>query len=268
MPTAKNDGVEIYYDTAGEGLSEDADTPVVFLGDAGYGAWMWGWQHAALAGPHEVLTYDTRGTGRSDAAKPYSIETLAADLEAVLADFNTRKAHLVGVGLGGMVALRYALDYSRARRLALFGTSPGGPRAKPTSPELREKLAADPADRDSLRTSLEPVASEELLESEELIEQIVDWRAAEDASNSVQQAHFDAMDDFDVSDNLYEITVPALVGHGTDDRVVPVENGRLLAEQLPRGEFQAFDGEHFCFVERSKAVNDALAGFLDPERDD
>ncbi|WP_158058312.1 alpha/beta fold hydrolase [Halorussus halophilus] len=266
MPTATSDGVDIYYETAGEGLADD--TPVVLVPDAGYGAWLWGWQHAALAGPHEVVTYDARGTGNSDASEPYDVATLAADLEAVLADLGTRNAHLVGVGLGGMVALQYALDFSRARTLSLLGTSPGGPQATSTAPEIREQLAADPEDRESLRTSLEPVASDELLETEELVEQIVGWRAAEDASREVQQAHFAAMDDFDVSDRLYEITIPALVGHGTADRVLPVENGRLLAEQLPRGELQLFEGEHFCFVERSKAVNDALVGFLEAERDD
>ena len=269
MPYADNDGVSLYYDVGEEDDDAEAtDEPVVLLADAGYGAWQWSWQYSALAGPFEVVILTTRGTGRSDAADSYSVEAMAADLEAVLADLGARKAHLVGAGMGGMVALRYPLDFSRAETLSLLGTSPGGPRAESVPPEVRDRLLADPADSDpsdpeALRESLEPVASDDLLETEDLVERIVAWRREEDASREVQEAHFEAMAQFDASDKLYEITLPSLVLHGTDDRVVPVENGRLLADGLPKGEFREFPGEHLFFVDHSKAVNDALVGFLE-----
>ena len=257
MPTATNDGVDLHYQTDGEGET------VVLVPDAGYGAWQWGWQYDALAGPYEVVAYDQRGTGRSDDGDDYAVETLAADLDAVLADCGARKAHVVGAGVGGMVALQYALDFSRARTLSLLGTSSGGPRATPTPPEIRDELLVGNDDPQALRASLEPVVSDELLETDDLVERIVEWRRAEDANREIRRAYFDAADDFDISDSLYEITLPALVMHGRDDRVVPVEGGRLLAEGLPRGEFREFPGEHFFFVERSKEVNDALVGFLE-----
>lgn len=261
MPYADNGGVSIHYEIDGDGTSE-SDAPVVLLADAGYGPWQWGWQYSALAGPHEVVIPSMRGTGESDAPDSYSIEAMAEDLEAVLADYGARKAHLVGAGMGGMVALQYALDFSRARTLSLLGTSPGGRRAEPIPDDVREQLVANPEDTDTLRKSLEPVASEELLETDELVERIVSWRRAEDADPEAQRGHFEAMSDFDASDSLYEITIPALVLHGVDDRVVPIENGRLLADGLPKGEFREFPGERLFFVERSKAVNDALVGFL------
>ena len=268
MPTADNDGVSLHYEIDGGDGRDGAPETVALVPDAGYGAWQWAWQYDALAGPFEVVTYDARGTGRSDAADGYAIAEQAADLEAVLADAGVRKAHVVGAGTGGMVALRYALDYSRARSLCLLGTSPGGPRATPTPPEVRERLRAGRDDPESLRASLDAVAGDELLETEDLVERIVGWRAAEDATREVQRAYFDAADEFDASDRLYEITVPALVMVGTDDRVSPPENGRLLADQLPKGELQKFSGEHLFFVERSKEVNDALVGFLEAQSDD
>jgi pimeloyl-ACP methyl ester carboxylesterase len=170
--------------------------------------------------------------------------------------------------MGGMVALRYALDFSRARTLTLLGTSPGGRRADPIPDGVRERLLANPEDPASLRESLRPVASEELLETDELIERIAAWRRTEDADPTAQRDHFEAMADFDVSDSLYEITLPALVLHGADDRVVPAENGRLLADGLPKGEFREVPGEHLFFVERSKAVNDALVGFVADHREE
>lgn len=271
MSYADNDGVSIHYEIGGDGAVEP-DAPVVLLADAGYGPWQWGWQFSALAGPFEVVVPATRGTGDSDAPNPntnesgvsnsYSIEEMAADLEAVLADHGARTAHLVGAGMGAMVALQYAREFSRARSLSLLGSSAGGPRATPIADGLRERLAADPSDSTSLRTSLEPVASEELLETDDLVERIVAWRRDEDAAPAVQRAHFDAMADFDASDSLYEITIPALVCHGGDDRVIPADDGELLADGLPKGEFEEFPGEHCFYVERSREVNDALVGFL------
>ncbi|NHN60395.1 MULTISPECIES: alpha/beta fold hydrolase [Halorussus] len=267
MPLADSDGVAIHYEVGGDGGST-ADAPVVLLADAGYGAWQWSWQFPALAGPFEVLIPSTRGTGDSDAPGSYAVAEMAADVDAVLADRGARKAHLVGAGLGGMVALRYALDFSRARTLTLLGTSPGGPRATAVPDDVRDRLLASPDDPDSLRRSLDPVAGEELLETDDLVDRIVAWRREEDADPAAQRGHLDAMADFDVGDSLYEITVPALVCHGEDDRVVPVENGRLLADGLPKGEFRRFPGEHLFYVERSKAVNDAVVGFLTDHADD
>ncbi|USZ69594.1 alpha/beta hydrolase [Halorussus salilacus] len=261
MPTADNDGVAVEYEVAESG-DPDAET-VVLLADAGYGPWLWSWQYPALAGPYRVVVPSPRGTGGSEDPGTYAVAEQAADLDAVLADCNARKAHLVGAGLGGMVALRYALDFSRARSLTLLGTSAGGPRADPVPDDVRERLLVGNDDPEALRRSLEPVASEELLETDDLVERIVAWRRAEDADREARRGHLDAMAAFDASDDLYEVTIPALVMHGREDRVVPVEDGRLLAEGLPKGEFREFPGGHLFFVERSKEVNDALVGFLE-----
>ncbi|WP_435177019.1 alpha/beta fold hydrolase [Halorussus sp. AFM4] len=267
MPSADNAGVSVHYEVSDDEGSV-GDAPVVLLADAGYGPWQWSWQFPALAGPFEVLVPSTRGTGGSDAGDSYAVADLAADVEAVLADYGARTAHLVGAGLGGMVALQYALDFSRARTLTLLGTSPGGPRASPVPDDVRERLLASPDDPDSLRRSLEPVAGDELLETDDLVDRIIAWRREEDADPESQRAHFEAIADFDVSDRLYEIAMPALVLHGEDDRVVPVENGRLLADRLPKGELRTFPGEHLFFVERSKAVNDDVVGFLTEHAED
>ncbi|WP_135805887.1 alpha/beta fold hydrolase [Halorussus marinus] len=263
MPYADNGGVSLYYEVDGDG-----DQTVVLLADAGYGAWQWSWQYPGLAGGREIVVPNARGTGRSDDPGEYSVAAMAADLDAVLADHGARKAHLVGAGLGGMVALQYALEYSRGRSLSLLGTSAGGPRTEMFPDGVRDRLLADADDPAALRRSLDPVAGEELLDTDELVEDVVAWRREEDADRDAARGHLDAMAAFDASDRLYEITLPALVLHGEGDRVVPIEDGRRLADGLPNGEFRGFPGERFFFVERSKAVNDALVGFLDERRED
>lgn len=258
MPTARNDGVELYYEAEGDGET------VAFVPDLGFGAWQWGWQHAALVGPYEVLVFDPRGAGRSDApAGPYAVETLAADLEAVLSDHGVRRVHLVGAGLGGMVALRYARERSRAATLTLIATSPGGPRAElPAEP--RERLFAPRDDLDALRESLDVLFSEAFVSGQPaVLDGIAEWRANGDADRSGWEAQNAAFEAFDASDWLYEVTDPALVVHGGEDRLVPVENGRSLAEGLPRATLETYDGAgHGVWIERSRPMNDRLLSHL------
>ncbi|QCW01747.1 alpha/beta fold hydrolase [Natrinema pallidum] len=259
MPTASNGAVSLYYDRAGEG------EPVVFVPEAGLGGWLWGWQHAAVAGPHEAVVWDLRGTGRSDSPPgPYTLETLVADLEAVLADCELTAAHLVGCGLGGAIALEAARTSSRVETLTLFGTAPRGA-AFDLAP-----LFAPPDDRDALEASLEMAVSPAFLEAQpDAREGIVDWRADGDADRAGWEAQVAALEEFDATDWLVEVTQPTRVIHGGADELVSPATGKELARGLPRGEFRALEGAgHLCFVERSRTVNDLLLGALEAQTDE
>jgi pimeloyl-ACP methyl ester carboxylesterase len=260
MPTVERGAVELYYETDGDGET------VAFVEDVGYGAWLWGWQHAAVAGPFEALAWDLRGTGRSSTAPEYTVAAMAADLEAVLADAGVREAHLVGSGLGGMVALEYALSYGRAATLSLFGTAAAG-EGLPAEP--RADAFAPRDDPDALRESLAPVLSAAFRnEHPDVLASIAEWRREDDADREARAGQSAAMDAFDRRDALYEITVPALVVHGEADELVPPERGRELAAGLPRGELETFAGAgHLVGIERSKPVNDRLVGFLGEHAD-
>jgi len=253
MPTTSNGGVDLYYETAGTGET------VAFVGDVGYGAWQWGWQHAAVAGPYESLVADLRGAGRSDAPSgPYTVEDLSDDLTTILSDAGVRSAHIVGAGLGGMVALHTALDTSRVDSLTLVGTA-----ARGDGLDL-EPLWGALDDEADLERSLAAGLSEQFVDDRpDAVEQMVEWRAVEDASRSAWEAQAAAVADFDVSDGLYEITVPSLVVHGCADAVWPPSRGETLAKGLPRGAHREIDGAgHLVHVEASRRVNDDLLGFL------
>ena len=253
MPRVERGDAELYYETDGTGET------VAFVGDAGYGAWQWGWQHAAVAGPYESLVTDLRGVGRSDRGSSIDdIDTLAADLEAVLADAGVDAAHVVGAGRGGMVALSAALSTSRVEGLVLIGTAANG-----DSLDLAP-LWGDPDDADALERSVAAGLSDSFRDAHpDAVERIVAWRTEEDAPRPVFEAHAAAVAGFDVSDRLYEITQPALVVHGGDDAVWPPSRGAALAEGLPRGEFrEVAEAGHLVHIEASRRVNDDLLGFL------
>ena len=258
MPHANNGGVSIRYEVDAPDAG-DPDEAVVFCGDVGLGAWQFGWQHAALAGPHTVITPETRGVGRSDAPPgPYAVEDLAADVDAVCAAEGVRNAHLVGYGLGGMVALAAALGSSRPASLTVLGTPPSGDAYKP------DGVWADPSDPAAVEASLHGLCSVDFREAHpDALPPIAEWRLAEDAGRETFEAHRAAVESFDVTDRLHEVTTPTLVVHGTDDAVCPMTAAETLAEGLPRGELSAIEGaRHLVGVEASAAVNDALAGWL------
>ncbi|MFD1569853.1 alpha/beta fold hydrolase [Halorubrum laminariae] len=258
MPTADNAGVTIRYEVDAPDAG-DADEAVVFCGDVGLGAWQFGWQHAAVAGPHTVVTPETRGVGRSDApAGPYTVDALASDVDAVCAAEEIRNAHLVGYGLGGMVALAYANASSRPASLTVVGTPPAG------FDYHSRGVWADPSSPAAVEGSLTGLLSESFRETHpDVLSRITDWRLGEDADRETFEAHRAAVTEFDVSDHLYEITTPALCIHGEADTVCPLTAAETLADGLPRGELTGIEGaRHLVGVEASAAVNDLLVGWL------
>ncbi|WP_436934342.1 alpha/beta fold hydrolase [Halovenus marina] len=261
VPTVRVDGVELYYERAGSGET------VVFLGDIGFGAWQWSFQVDALAGPYETVVWDYRGVGQSEQSNAAcDIERMASDLEAVLRAADVRRAHLVGAGLGGVVALQYLSDYNRGRSLTAFGTTHDGSRIdEPAARQLyaRPDDTAQSDDVEACRASLEAGFSPTFLDANpDTVEQICEWRREEDGDERTVERQLAAATEFR-ADPLYEYTEPALVCHGLADPIVPVEAGRTLAEELPRGTFEAVEGRHLCFAEHARAVNDRVIAFLD-----
>lgn len=245
--TRAPDGTTLRYASAGPTEGET----VALVGEAGLGPWQWGWQHGRL-GPFRTLAVDLRGTGSSEPSGPYRVRTLAADLEAVLADAGVRRVHLLGFGLGGMVCLRHAREYGRARSLTLIGTvSTGDAIDRPAFEALFEAP-------DALSGAFTPAFREARAD---LVERIVEWRREEDPSPAVREAQFDAALSFEAGP-LYELDTPSLVLHALDDPVVPTAAGESLAEDLPHGIFEPVEGRRLAHLEHSVAVNDRLDEFL------
>ncbi|WP_324758237.1 alpha/beta fold hydrolase [Haloarcula montana] len=265
MPYANNDGVRLAYEREGPGNAET----VVFVEGLGYGRWMWRWQHRAVSDDYESIRWDNRGTGESDEPDgPYTVPEMASDLEAVLDHAGVESAHVVGASMGGMIAQQYALEYDRARSLTLMCTSPGGPEEAPIPEETLERMFGVPEDadeREAIRYKMRPAMTEGFwADNQELIDRIVEWRLDSDASEQARTWQAAGVEAFDVHDRLGEITQPTLLVHGTADRVVPYENGELLAAGLPDVEFVTLEGApHLLFIERRERVTDRLLEFLD-----
>jgi pimeloyl-ACP methyl ester carboxylesterase len=265
MPRATRDGVGIDYAVDG---TSDGPT-VLLLEGLGYGRWMWRWLTEDLADGYEVLRPDNRGTGDSDVPEgPYSIDEMAADAQAVLDDHGVDRVHVCGASMGGMIAQELALTDDRVASLTLLCTSPGGDDAPEMPPDVREHIFSAPEDagpKERVRYLMEPAVSDDFYEREpELVDRIVEWRLAGDATPAGREAQAAAVAAFDATDRLGELSVPTLVLHGTADRVLPVGNADLLAELLPHATVERVDGgPHLFFIEERESVDGRIRSFLD-----
>lgn len=110
MPFAHVNGVQLYYETSGKGR------PVVFVHGFGCGIRSWDPQVRALFREYRVVAYDVRGHGLSDAprdAAAYSQSISIEDLRGLLTHLEIRRAAVVGLSMGGNIALNFALAYPR-----------------------------------------------------------------------------------------------------------------------------------------------------------
>ncbi len=97
---------------------------VLFLHGLGSSSADWEWQVPAFAERWRVITLDLRGHGRSPAPTgPMTVEDLAGDVAALLAQRDEPPVHVVGLSLGGCVALALGLHHpARVRSLTLVNS--------------------------------------------------------------------------------------------------------------------------------------------------
>jgi pimeloyl-ACP methyl ester carboxylesterase len=209
--------------------------------------WEDGFCDRLAAGPRFVVRYDMRDTGRSThyepGAPPYTGADLAADALALLDSLDLSRAHLVGISMGGGIAMRLALDHAdRVASLTLMSTSPGGDDLPPMSEELRASFAneapqPDWSDRaaviDYVVASLHPFAGSLGVDAprmRRLAGRIFDRTASMAASMT---NHWIVVGGGEpIRPRLGEVKVPTLVVHGTDDPLLPLAHGQALANEV------------------------------------
>jgi pimeloyl-ACP methyl ester carboxylesterase len=98
----------LYYEVAGAG------TPIVFLHGFALDHRMWDGEFERFARDHTVVRYDLRGFGRS--TLPVAPFTHTDDLRALLTHLGFERAHVVGLSMGGGIAIDFALTHPQSVR--------------------------------------------------------------------------------------------------------------------------------------------------------
>ena len=139
MPTARINGVDLYYESHGEGF------PLALAYGLGGSTVQWKPQIAALSQRYRLILWDPRGHGGSDSppeARDYGQDISANDLKGLLDHLKIQQAYVGGLSMGGGIAVRFAaLHPERMAALLIFdsATASGrGPTAESRS--VREEI--------------------------------------------------------------------------------------------------------------------------------
>jgi 3-oxoadipate enol-lactonase len=261
MPVALIEGVRLHYDLAGPGSA-----PVVLLlhglGSSGDD---WSRQVPALTDRYRVLTVDRPGHHRSDRARGFpSVAAMAAIVNGLLESLEIPRAHVVGLSLGGCVAIALTLAApGRVRSLVIANgfarLRPSGARAMARGATRLVLALVAP-----MRVVAAFVAGEAFPRREDdalrraAIERI--------ASNPRRRylATLTAILRFDVRDRLAEIRCPTLVLAGSRDRTVPVHARHELREGIFGAELRIIeDSGHVSQFDQPAAFNSLVLQHLD-----
>jgi pimeloyl-ACP methyl ester carboxylesterase/DNA-binding CsgD family transcriptional regulator len=211
------------------------------------------WRHwlDRLGQSHTVLRYDERGCGLSDPeVGELSVDTWVGDLEAVVDAAGLERFDLLGVSQGAAIAVAYAARHSqRISNLVLYGGYARGRRLRGQREQEEALVAAiragwatdDPAFRHVFSMLFLPLGtSAQMSWYDELL------RSTTSADAAV--ALFRARGTVDVADTAQAVASPTLVIHARGDRVVPVEEGRLLAKLIPDARLVLLDSENHILL--------------------
>ena len=282
MARLRANGIDIEY----EEMGDPAGPPMLLI--MGIGAqlitWDDGFCQALVDRGFRVIRYDNRdaglstkmeAAGRADVMAAfqgnpkaaYSLDDLADDAVGVLDALEIPAAHIVGASMGGFIAQLVAINHpDRVLSLTSIMSGPGGEDGAPPTPEAgalliqpipptrEERIAMalessrilvgvqNPLDEARERAKIER-AYDRMYYREGFGRQLVAILAAESRVEA-----------------LGNVRVPALVVHGLDDPLVPIENGRRTAAAIPGARLLELEGMGHNIPERHwGAVADAIA---------
>jgi pimeloyl-ACP methyl ester carboxylesterase len=264
VPRARANGIELEYETFGGPSAQ----PLLLI--MGLGAQLLSWDEgfcAQLADRgFQAIRYDNRDCGLStwmteaghpdvaaalsgNAQPAYELDDLAADAAALLDALNIRAAHIVGASMGGFIAQLVAINHpDRVLSLTSIMSGPGGSDMVPPTPEGAAILMASPPETRAERIEQSMGFRRVLLGSgdpfNETFERARSTRAIDRAYNpsGVGRQLVAVLAAQSRVERLKQVRVPTLVIHGLDDVLVPVENGRRVAEAVPGARLIELEG--------------------------
>ena len=246
-------------------LSGKKDAPVVVLSHSlSSSLLMWNPQVEALNPYFQVLRYDIRGHGGSDAPSgAYTLELLGKDVIKLLDALDMDRVHFVGLSLGGMIGQSLALnDPHRIKSLALCDTAAIVPAE--AEPLWHERM--DRARRKGMEALLDQTMERWftpsfLKQNSRMLALIRQQVLATPVSGYIGCA--EAIRKLNYLNRLSQIKMPALIMVGEEDPGTPVSVSVGMHERISNSKLVILpSARHLSNVEQAEAFNAALLRFL------
>lgn len=260
MPFTTVNNTRLFYRLEGQ-----MQRPVLVLSHSiGADHGMWDPQATDLLPHFQILRYDTRGHGASDAPKgDYSVELLGRDVLGLADALGIKRFAFCGLSLGGAIGQWLGIHSAdRLTGLILANTSPQfGPRS---NWETRIKLISEGGMK-----AIVDMAMQRFFSAEKLAEGNVYANSVRSVLLGTDPAGYAgccaALRDVDNREVLQQIRVPTLVIAGDRDVSTPWEgHGEILAREIPGARAVRLPAAHLSNLERPRSFTAALLEFLQP----
>lgn len=255
------DAVDLAYGVAGQG------PPLLLLHGLGSSRNDWLLQLPTFLPRFRVVAVDLRGHGGSPKPPgPYRLDHFSADVAQLLRRLDAPPAHVLGISLGGAVALQLALDFPElVRSLVLVNTA-----ARFVSASWQQRLMGARRVANAYFSGMDQVAEQVAArlfprpEQSALRRETVERIRHNDPA--AYRATLWAIARFDVRARLGEIACPTLIVAGDEDTTVPLASKQLLAQRIShsRLEIIAHSG-HATPVDQPEAFNRTVMQFLEQQ---
>ena len=273
MTKAQIGDIEMYYEVHGPTrLPAGEAAPLLLIMGLGANATSWEMQIPEFSREYRVIAFDNRGSGRTDKPhSPYTMPQMAGDTIGLMDHLGIGSAHVFGMSMGGMIAQELALSYPhRVRTLVLGGTMAGGQNAVVASlPLIRQWVSTATLPlAQAVENGLRFLYSEEFIarNKERLVKRALKLAHLQPPPHALQRQVM-AVVQFNTYERLADIKTPTLIISGSEDKIVPRENSRILAEGIPDAELVELDGAgHGFLAEKAAAANEAVLSFLHRHR--
>lgn len=256
----KANGIQMNYELSGR-----KDAPIVVLSHSlGSSLVMWKPQLDVLEHHFQVLRYDFRGHGGSDApAGAYALELLGDDAIGLLDGLGIDTVHWVGHSIGGMIGQCLALNHAnRLLSLALCDTSAVIPKEAQAIWQGRIDAALQNGMEVQAQATMERWFTPSFLSlNSQMLVVIRKQFLATRVEGYI--GSIEAIRKLNYLDRLAEIRVPTLIIVGEDDPATPVTASEVMHKRISNSRLVVVpSARHLSNVEQPAAFNSALLKFL------
>ncbi|SRR5579875_134374 len=254
MPTARVNGIELYYEVHGQG-------PALVLAHGAGGNHLSWWQQVPVLSRHfKCVTFDHRGFGLSrDLPHGPGAEAFIDDLRCLLDHLGIERTALVAQSMGGWTCLGFATKYpQRVTALALCDTTAGIDNPQVTR-EMRQLQSDLPR---NLNDVLERAYSNEFVRRDPA--RCFLYREISGLNVSVPQDLLGKLMAMRHGvESLIEWRLPTLLLVGEDDLLTPARTMELMAQAIPHSRFVTVRGAgHSVYFEQPEEFNRIVVDFL------
>lgn len=235
MPRARIGNIEMYYEIHGSG------EPLVLIHGLSMDSSTWFNQVPLLSQKYQVVVFDNRGVGQTDAPnEDYSTEMMADDTVALLRFLNVDNAHILGFSMGGMIAQVIALKYPELVKSLLLNTTAAQfpAKAKHLVQTWLRMLNENVSLETRIREGFLWVYTDTFFEHDETVKGSVNLALNHPYPLSTYgfAGQVAALMKHDTRARISQIAVPTLVLIGIDDIFIPIECSEELASRIPKAE--------------------------------